>query len=70
MGWYSPAPSCCRFAWALQLFVLAATVAAWATRHVHSFKSSVWAMAAVVIYASLTPMNRAYLSLDSTTVSG
>lgn len=38
-------------AWALQCVVLAGTLAAWATDSVHSFESSLWGMAAVVLYA-------------------
>lgn len=37
-------------AWALELVVLAGTLLAWSRDAVHSFKNSLWALAAVVVY--------------------
>lgn len=58
-------PPPCRFAWALQLVVLTGTAIAWATGYVHAFKTSIWALAVVVIDSDIVSLNGSYLSLDS-----
>lgn len=59
----------CRWALALQMVVLACTLAAWATSYVHSFKNSLWGMAAVVAFVCIECCNQIYFSWQWSTVS-
>lgn len=49
------------FGWALQVAVLAAVLAAWSTASIHSYKQSLWALAAVVIFTSCHAANKLYI---------
>ena len=60
----------CRWALALQMVVLACTLAAWGTSYVHSFKNSLWSMAAVVAFMCIQSANQIYFSWQWSTVSG
>lgn len=51
------------------MVVLACTLAAWATSYVHSFKNSLWGMAAVVAFISIECCNQIYFSWQWSTVS-
>ncbi|PRW33179.1 hypothetical protein C2E21_7763 [Chlorella sorokiniana] len=48
------------FGWALQVAVLAAVLAAWATVNIHSYKQSLWALAAVVIFTARHAGNKLF----------
>lgn len=62
-------PPACRWALALQVVVLGATVGAWATSYVHSYKASLWALASVVTFISIMCCNVIYSAWQFSTVS-
>lgn len=49
------------FGWALQVAVLAAVLAAWATANIHSYKQSLWALAAVVLFTACHAGNKLFI---------
>lgn len=57
-----------RWALALQVFVLGATLLAWATSYIHSYKASLWGLAAVVTFISIISCNNIYSAWEWSTV--
>jgi len=49
------------FGWALQVAVLGAVLAAWTTANIHSYKQSLWALAAVVIFTACHAGNKLFI---------
>lgn len=66
---WAPRAGARRWALALQVAVLAATVLAWAKAYVHSFKASLWGLAAVVTFACIISCNLVYAAWPWSTVS-
>lgn len=66
------APPCaaCRWALALQVFVLSATLLAWATSYIHSYKASLWGLASVVTFICILSCNNIYMMWPFSEVCG